>query len=577
MIRAVIAAALSATLLATSTARADAPANQHVDLELPWSIYRSVQSLRMRPVTQTTALAAGTQPPKPTTKPARPATDDTEVPVAVSSSRQTPDSSAKLADIKNKQPNLSDKVVFRMNLGFGLDGGQPSGEPLRSGAELDRTSNYAQLRIYGFGDAVVGTHGLGIPSLSSYFASQFRFDKKTQRPSGPVPNSYDIEGINSVLVRSGYAEVDGIFEHPVFKPLFLRAGRQYRYGPAVAHFDGISFGWDTPATTVSFYTGRRVSLYNFDHGEYIENGGLIGGSRVRIDMYQLRQVPLVLEGSTLVFDETLHFDGGLTFRWSEQVLMNTSFRILGNDFVRQRLQLRARISKVSTVKVDIENRSGDDWTYDLLLRSPEYDATDPRRWLSLGKPLPRLYLNLRAGTVWLDNFDLLFRAGAAIDTRDSDFEAPSAFSASYFDIGGAIEARIRRAVALGASLLIRRFNREPDMVVPQTGPDELPDNSGSFGERSFMEGGITLRLTRATGAFSASADLYGRIYRQQSPFATELIDDPDRRVGGRFSVYGYVDKRLRLRAEYDTAFAPEVQAPELRGVQSLRLMMEGTF
>ena len=576
MTRRLIATAVCALVFAGGDARADNNAPP-VDLELPWSLHGVVRSLHMRPIVWTTAVQA--TPPKPATKAkAKPKVDRSELPVAVSLAATPPDSTAKLAEIKAKEPSLSDKVIFRMNLGFGLDNARPSGDPLRSGATLDRTSNYAQLREYGFGDAVIGTRGLGAQSLSSYFASQFRFDKKTRRPSGPVPTIYDIEGVRDVLVRSGYAEVEGIFDNPLLKPLFFRAGRQYRYGPAVAHFDGISLGWDTPTTVISVFTGRRVSLYNFDTSEYIENGGVIAGGRVRIDMYKLRKVPLVLEGTTLAFDDTVHFVGGLTLRWSKDVLMDGSIRILGNAFVRQRLQLRARISKVSTVNLELENRSGDDWTYDLLVENPEYDATDPRHWLSLGKPLPRLYLNLRAGTVWLQNFDLLLRAGAAIDTRDTQFEQSSSFSASYFELGGAVEARIRRAVAVGASLLVRRFNREKDMVAPEDGPDELPDYSGAFGERSFAEGGITLRLSRAAaGAFTASAELYGRIYRHQSPFPTDLVDDPDRRFGGRFSVVGYVDKRLRLRAEYDNARAPQLQAPELRDIQSLRLMLEGTF
>jgi len=530
----------------------------------------------MRPITWVTAAAVDTDADAKTAGTAKPSTKP--APVAVGSTLPKPDFSLGLADIKNKAPSLRDKVIFRMNLGFGLDGAQPSGQPLRSGATLDRTDNYAQLRIYGFGDAVIGTKGLGAPSLNSYFASQFRFDKKTNRPSSGVPSVYDSLGERNVLVRSGYAEVDGMFKHKLLKPLFLKAGRQYRYGPAVAHFDGVSVGWQNAAATVSFFGGRRVSLYTFDQSEFIENGGLIAGNKLRIDMFQLKEVPLVIDGSTFLYDDTVHFDGGITFRWSKEVLMGLSFRILGNNFARQRLQLRARVSKTSTIKFDIENRSADDWTYDMIVQDPEHDTTDSRRWLSLGKPLPRLYLNLRAGTVWLKNFDLLFRAGAAIETRDSQIDQPSAFSANYVDIGGAFEARIRRAVAIGASLLVRQFSREKAMITSVTdGPDDLPDHSGYLGERSFYEGGVTVRFSRATGSFSATSELYQRSYRPSSPFESEFVGGVERHFGGRFSIFGYVDKRLRLRAEYDTAFAPNVEAPELRGIKSLRLMMEGSF
>lgn len=495
--------------------------------------------------------------------------------------------------------DLSEKLVFRFNVGIGIDGGQPDcrslpntrdhrlGDetelatecvPMTTGATLDETSYYARLRAYRFGDAVLGTQGLGMPSLSTYLAAAFRFNQATGRVTTAVPSVHDSSYVEDVLVRSAYAEVDGLFENRWLAPIFVRAGRQFRYGAAVIHFDGLTAGYETRAFSFGFFSGRRVSLYGFDN-DAIETGGLVTGMNARFDMYELKKVPLVISGSVLSFDDRRYFDGGLALRWSPEVLLRASMRLNGYEPARQRLALRARISKVTTVSAELENRAGGEWMYDLLINDDEYDSTDVRRYLNLGMPRPRLYANLRAGTVLLKNIDLLVRGGAAFERGADESNEPSSYWGSYLEGGLGLEVRVRRAIALGTSFLARRYAREEreDFVDTVGLADELPANTGAIGEKSFMEGGLTLRFSQGRHTFGAMAELYTRIYRAQSPYIPIEEEALDSRSGGRFSVDGWANKQTRMRVEYDVAFLPSNLAPELRGVKSLRVMAEGSF
>jgi len=144
-------------------------------------------------------------------------------------------------------------------------------------------------------------------------------------------------------------------------------------------------------------------------------------------------------------------------------------------------------------------------------------------------------------------------------------------------VGTAIELRLRRTLALGGSVLTRIYGRDaPGPGDVSGGPDELASQIGAIGERSFTEGGLTARFEPAQKSFSATAELYGRLYNLRSPY----IDPADRtelRSGGRFTVTGQVNDYLRMKLEYDTAFAPTHLAPEIRGMNSLRVLAEGTF
>lgn len=479
-------------------------------------------------------------------------------------------------------PTLEERLTFRFNLGFGIDAGPLdctgdvcTSPPSGITAEGFDKFYYTKLRTYGFGDAVIGTRGLGAPSLNSYFAASFRFDQSNLR-STAVPSIHDASSVDPILVRSGYVETDGFFDHPRLRPIYVRAGRQFRYGPAVAHFDGVTFGYDSRALSIGFFTGTRVSLYGFEPG-LLAQRGLISGVDARFDVYELKRVPLVVSGAMLLFDDEVNFEGGLALKWSRDAVVRASMRILGDELTSQRLAIRTRLSRTTTVSAELENQSENDWPYDLLLSrsaATYTDATDTRRYLDFGFQLPRVHLALRAGTVLLDNIDVLLRLGGAFD-RTADFDTGD--RSGFLEAGAAFEVRLRRALGLGASVLARGFGRDDPMPFDDTTmPDELPSQIGAIGERSFIELGSSLRFEPGRKSFSTAAEVYGRVYDRQSPYIARA-DELEFRSGGRFSVDGWASENLRMRLEYDVAFPPTYLAPELRTIQSLRVIAEGSF
>jgi hypothetical protein len=471
---------------------------------------------------------------------------------------------------------LEEKIIFRFNIGFGIDGGQPSGRgELLSGVPLDESADYARLRSYGFGDLVLGTRGLLVDGLGSYFAAQFRFDQNLRQPTQAVPNVHYADEVEDFLVRSAYAEWNP-FRRPWLRPLYFRAGRQFKYGVAVAHFDGLTLGYDTRPVSASLWFGSRVSLYGLGQDPTGPQAEFAGAS-ARVDLYELRRIPIVLTADTLEFGDFGHREYGVAFRWKPDILIRGSVRQLDSQLARQTLAVWARLSEVTTLTAEVDNRSADDWIYDLIVMRPPSRAGDLRNYLNLGPPLPRLQLDVRAGTVLLRNLDVLLRGAAAFEHAGEDEDA--AFSPSYVEGGAAVEVRLRRNVRVGSTFTARRYQRDVADEVEDTGalPDPLPEFGSQAGELSFYEGGVGIDYSLGARRFSASGELYGRLYERQSQYQTLPVDDGDFRSGGRFSVEGWAANRLRIKAEYDVSLANIALAPELRGIKSLRVLAEGSF
>ena len=358
--------------------------------------------------------------------------------------------------------HLDEKLIFRFNLGFGIDGGQPSGRKLLSGGALDESADYARLRSYTFGDLVLGTRGMLFPSLSSYFAGEFRFDQDVAQRTQAVPSVAYSDVTDEVLIRSAYAESQGFLHSSWLRPIYLRAGRQFKYGVTVAHFDGLTIGYDTRPVSASLWVGSRVSLYGFGQNPTGPQGEFLGGS-ARVDLSELSRVPLVFTADALRYGDFDHQEIGVAYRWKPDVMVRGSVRRLDSEVARQTLAVWARLSEVTTLTAEIDNRTADDWIYDLIVMRPPQDRADARNYLNLGRPLPRVQLDVRAGTVILRNLDVLLRAAAAIEHDEDDLDAP--FSPSYLEAGAALEVRLRRNLRLGSTFLARRYALDDEVLV----------------------------------------------------------------------------------------------------------------
>jgi hypothetical protein len=556
-----LAASALLCVVAGATARAERP--RRVELRLARLPALAPTTLTMRKRVR----VAAAQPIPPT--PAR-AVDDRRSTSAV---RQ-----AARRELVMPGQRLDEKIIFRFNFGFGIDGGQPSTQRLLSGYELDEQNDYDRLRSYGFGDLVLGTRGLVFPSLGTYFASEFRFDQDIGKPTQAVPSVHYQGDIQNALVRSAYAEAQGFFKRRWLRPLYFRAGRQFKYGVSVAHFDGLVLGYDTRPVHVSLWFGSRVSLYGLGQ-DPTDPQEEYGGTNLRVDLSDWTGIPLVFTTDTIDFGGFGHRDYGIAYRWKPDILFRASARQLDSHFARETLSVWARLSEVTTLTAEIDNRTSDDWIYDLIVFRPPSRTADPRTYLNMGPPLPRLQLDVRAGTVVLRNLDVLLRGAAAFE-HDDDEDAP--YSPSYLEAGAALEVRLRRNIRLGSSFTARRYGRdpveEPPADEPMT-PDPLPELGNQVGELSFYEGGFGVDYSVGARRFSASGELYGRMYDRQSLYQPEppIVDELDLRTGGRFSVEGWANNRLRVKAEYDVSISDIDMAPELRGIKSLRVLAEGSF
>lgn len=486
--------------------------------------------------------------------------------------------------------SLQDALVFRFNLGFGIDGGDPATaeatDPRLLNGNILEQQHYSALRIYYFGDAIIGSQGLFTPSLSTYLASQFRFDQGERecdviaigRCADAIPSVQDNSDIGGVRIRSGYGQIDRFFDDPLLAPVFIRAGRQYRYGAAIAHFDGVTVGYDTPTLSIGAFGGQGVDLYqDLDDISSVGTSGLFGFD-ARVAIYERWRVPLVWSGSLLRFDGRTHMQGNLALQWNQDIAVRTSLRTLGDHIARTSLHVRARVSEVTTINLEAESRNSSDWMYDLFtIERPESEG-EPRAYLDLGSPVPRIYATLRAGTVLFDNIDVLIRGGAAFERARSD-EPPNPHASNFIEGGGAIEVRPRRAVAVGLSGLIRRFRRDgsqfESLMIP-TIAEPLPTDLSQVGERSFAEGGVSARYTQGARRLTARVEVYTRYFN--TPPTYQGIDplDDDVRAGGRFGAEIWPSETLRLKVDYEVS-TQLVLAPEVRGFKSLRAIAEGRF
>ncbi len=132
--------------------------------ELPSGV--TPRSLQMRASAWRTSAAAisAKVAPNSDAKLSEPMEDET-------GTRDRPSHDALAQDVLAPPKPLSERLTLRFNVGMGLDGGQPSGKLRLSGATLDERNDYERLRIYSFGDAVLGTRGLGMPGLGTYLAA----------------------------------------------------------------------------------------------------------------------------------------------------------------------------------------------------------------------------------------------------------------------------------------------------------------------------------------------------------------------------------------------------------------------
>lgn len=558
---AIAAAALAA--LAPEQALAD-PAPRPVDLRLR-TAPRSMRLAMRGPATAAAPAATTPAPEPPALEP--PAPEDV-VERAVASAVAT-------------APALrrgDESVAFRFDLGFALDGAATSGDPTLAGHTIEPGS-FAETRSYGFGDVFLGSRGLVLPNINAFLSASYRIAPAL---SATAPIAEPRGFANNLQIRSGWAELRDVGPRRWSSPLRLRAGRFYIYGPWVTHVDGFTARWDGRAVQASATLGGRVSELTSG-----ARGGLpmpLLQLTIRGDLTaSRRRLPLVAGAELLGMAERLHTRAYAAWQPSPTFGLGATVRALGGAIVHEQLTLRARLREVSNLYAELSHRHGDDWRWDPSLASwSDADTSGARRYLELGPVLPRLVAQVRAGTVLFDNIDLLARVASAVDLSDPQ-TSKSSFSAGYLELGGGLEVRLRRTLAVGAIVTTRSTRRtQVEPVTDIIGEASPLPVDGSYGETTFIEAGATARLSLGARTLTFGGELFAR-RTQFAELYTPTDDDPlpelrtrSTYFGGRASVDAWIGDTLRVLARYDVVSERKL-APEITGFKALRVIAEATF
>lgn len=564
-----------------AVAHADAPIDLRIKHEPPPRHLR--MRVRTAAATSTTAPTQGQTPAPSTTTTSVSATSD------------------------GNMRDLRRPISVRFNLGYAVDGTSLTSNPVNLNEQTVDPEEFSRLRSYALGEGYFSTRGVVTPSLSTYFAGQFQIARpstvttvlspdKAVQVGAPVATWFERTGVQP---RAVWAEVKDFLPDRRLAPVRLRAGEVYVYGPWMLHMYGALVAWEGKLIRASLYGGSRVPDYtNAGFFDRKDRAG-IGGSSISADLRNLKvPIPFTIGLEQLRFTATGADDNQgtnhnalqLDWRPRKDIALIGRARILNGRLANEHVQLRSRYKQVTNLVFDFSHRHSRDWRWDPSITTP--DPLAAKRYLDLGPVLPQAIISGRAGTLIKENVDLLIRGAYAWDRYD-DPTKRSTYVPTYFEVGSALEVRLRRTIGLGLSALTRQTDRTatvsneiPD--VPNV-IDPLPAQfSSDLGERGFTELGSSLRLSLGARRLSALVEVYGRRTRYSLIYCDAQVttscmsaDDTglrteDTRGGGRFTVDAWVGSQLRLFASYELSSRLDFQR-EITGFKSLRLMMEGVY
>jgi hypothetical protein len=485
---------------------------------------------------------------------------------------------------------LEERVVFRFQLGYQIDEGQGTGRALASGEPVP--TSVRNTRFFQVGDLVAGTRGLLVTPLSTYLAASFKLDQDGGLASATSPSIYDTTDIaGGVLVRSAWAEASDLGGW--LSPLRVRGGRQFRYGLAVIHYDGLSAAWEGRALSASFFAGRRVSLWRsgttaggvspnpaaFAADAPPAYEGPVAGFAVQLRLERITRAPLVLDLDTLTWEGAAAVQSALRYELSRDATLSLYLRNLDGRLARWGLGLRARTSRVTTLSLDLDHRLGRDWAYDFVVRSRGDDpAAEDARYLYLGHPTPELRLAGRAGTVLLDNVDVALWLAGALPVGGGE---PNAHEPAYVELGAAVDGRFAYNLQVAVLGRWRRYDRADAPTVDDLAVSADPfGDVAAVGDRQRVDGGLRVRYSLGRKRFATELEMsggYGQYVRftdVAGRLVTEETDDAT--FGVRLRFEAWIGTRFRVLADYEVNSAhPEM--PELIGLQRLRILGEASF
>jgi hypothetical protein len=448
-------------------------------------------------------------------------------------------------------------------------GPQPNGIDGQAAA-LGARTNYLS------SDHVLGTEGLGWSHLRTYFHGflMHRFEGLGGSPSPTFPTAY-LRGSQQTAydVRSGYGEINGFKDVGFWSKVFVRAGRQFRYGAGIATFDGLTVGYNSASTEVALWGGRRSPRFLDD----LDPGGVLGLD-VKLHLEPLVKVPIDLGLDYLFyavgdqFRHVLVVDGAWRLRTGGRLFLGlSSFDFSG---LRGNLSFTHPIGRVANIKVYYDIKLGRDMTYDFISGF----GFSPSRFFALPDIEPRSRIGLR----WdhqlgkhfeyalYANFNIVHPGGGNIPGAGG-LTGPTAFDATYEELG--IILRVYAGALFQPELEYRA------RIVQREKEKGLFSDTSEAGERQFQEIRADLRFRPARG-FSLLFGAVGRVWewvtRYVAPGATATAAG-DFTAAGTVQADLWIKRVFQLRLRYEVGQDSSVFAPELGVVNSLYATLGGKF
>ncbi len=476
--------------------------------------------------------------------------------------------------------DVQERVIFKVNVGFGLDSAPTSGDFHKSGFRPDDLvidgENFVDSRQYLLGDAVLGSRGVLLPSLNTYFLSRYHYDTEGAAGFTGLHNVYDGRDGQDIDVHAAYAEIDGYGEEgTLVNKLFLRAGRQFRLGGAryVSNFDGVTAGYDGDGVAVSGFFGQRVALY-FEE----DDPGTVMGAGVKIDGKDMFDVPVDAAIDYFNFDgerQYIELSGRYVLEGpGTRLYLKT--RLSDNGDIAEesglglgRISLRVRhpIGHKYYVTADVEQIFAREAAYDFL--SPVgADVVNVGEQVGLGFEPPQDALRFSARVMAILTKDLeafgFLRANIASD------DSVSSFDNSYQEVGLAVQALLGRNARVGGQYKLRATSLNDSAQ----GAGSLFEDTTGAGAEKFHELSAEFRYSMGYRKMTAAAGAYLRAYDFATPYATST---GDARAGGRVDVDYWLKKTARFKVAGEMAQSSPTFASDLGTVTSVRLIAETVF
>jgi hypothetical protein len=470
------------------------------------------------------------------------------------------------------------KVLFKLDVNYefddaGLTGAQqlalkkpqiPGGDA--QAAALNSRADYLS------SDHVLGTEGLGWSHLRLYY-NGFLLHRFEDGAQVIFPTAY-LKGTQQTAydVRSGYAEIDGFKDQGFWSKVWLRAGRQFKYGAGIATFDGLTLGYRSATVEASVWGGRRSPRFLDD-----TDPGCVAGADLTMHLDGFSRAPIDIGVDYLTYFNTdfLHHLFLLSAKWRMKTGGKLLLSVSSYDFqgARAYVGFSHPLGRVAQLKIYYDLKLGRDLTYDYISGF----GMSAARYFNLPDVENRSRIGLRFDHEIARRFEYAIQGTFNIVHGDGNIEGargwtgPTAFDATYEELSVTARVLGPKGFTPEAEYRIRFSQRATEKGL-------FSDTSQS-GEHQFQEVRGDIRVRPYTGLSFLAGAVY-RVYdwtTRYAPSGSELTVENDTTVAGEFSAEFWIKRYALLRVRYEVGTDSTAFAPELDLIQTFYATVGGKF